>query len=61
MSGLERRYRRLLRWFPWEHRERHEEEMLSVLMAAARLSSAAMVAVRMWITGGSGWGAPCAG
>ncbi|MFF0771492.1 hypothetical protein ACFYUK_21585 [Nonomuraea wenchangensis] len=36
MSNLERRYRRLLRWFPREHRERHEEEMLSVLMAAAR-------------------------
>ncbi|MFG1688598.1 hypothetical protein ACGFNP_51230 [Nonomuraea sp. NPDC049269] len=36
MSDLEQRYRRLLRWYPREHRERHEEEMLSVLMAAAR-------------------------
>ncbi|MEU1391619.1 MULTISPECIES: hypothetical protein [unclassified Nonomuraea] len=36
MSDLERRYRRLLRWYPREHRERHEEEMLNVLMATAR-------------------------
>ncbi|NRQ33419.1 hypothetical protein HII36_16415 [Nonomuraea sp. NN258] len=36
MSELERRYRSLLRWYPREHRERHEEEMLGVLMAAAR-------------------------
>ncbi|YCK40236.1 hypothetical protein ACNF49_41080 [Actinomadura sp. ATCC 39365] len=36
MSNLERRYRRLLRWYPRAHRERHEEEMLNVLMAAAR-------------------------
>ncbi|MEV5897122.1 hypothetical protein [Nonomuraea fuscirosea] len=35
MSDLERRYRGLLRWYPRGHRERHEEEMLSVLMAAA--------------------------
>ncbi|MEU7833800.1 MULTISPECIES: hypothetical protein [unclassified Nonomuraea] len=36
MSDLERRYRSLLRWYPREHRERHEEEMLSVLMESAR-------------------------
>ncbi|MGV9386207.1 hypothetical protein ACWDRB_61120 [Nonomuraea sp. NPDC003707] len=36
MSDLERRYRRLLRWYPHGHRERHEEEMLNVLLAAAR-------------------------
>jgi hypothetical protein len=33
--GLEVRYRRLLRWFPREHRDRHGEEMLGVLLAAA--------------------------
>jgi hypothetical protein len=32
---LEVRYRRLLRWFPREHRQRHGEEMLGVLLAAA--------------------------
>ena len=35
MSGVERRYRRLLAWYPRDHRERHGEEMLAVLMAAA--------------------------
>ncbi|MCE6996461.1 hypothetical protein LZG04_16880 [Saccharothrix sp. S26] len=35
MSGLERRYRRLLSWFPRDHRERHGEEMLVVLMSGA--------------------------
>jgi hypothetical protein len=34
-AGLEARYRRLLRWFPAEHRVVHGEEMLGVLMAAA--------------------------
>lgn len=29
---LEQRYRRLLRWYPAEHRARHDEEMLGVLM-----------------------------
>jgi hypothetical protein len=33
--GLEARYRGLLRWFPREHRERHGEEMVGVLLAAA--------------------------
>jgi hypothetical protein len=33
--GLEIRYRRLLRWFPAEHRVVHQEEMLGVLMAGA--------------------------
>jgi hypothetical protein len=32
---LERRYRRLLAWYPREHRERNGEEMLGVLMAGA--------------------------
>ncbi|TQM78674.1 hypothetical protein FHX81_0950 [Saccharothrix saharensis] len=36
MSGLERRYRRLLSWYPRDHRERHGEEMLVVLMSGAR-------------------------
>ena len=35
MAGLEARYRRLLSWFPAEHRAVHGEEMLGVLMAAA--------------------------
>ena len=34
-AGLETRYRRLLRWFPAEHRAVHQEEMLGVLMAGA--------------------------
>ena len=33
---LERRYRRLLRCYPSSHREFHREEMLGVLLAAAR-------------------------
>jgi hypothetical protein len=33
--GLEARYRRLLGWFPADHRAVHGEEMLGVLMAAA--------------------------
>ena len=33
---LERRYRRLLRCYPPAHREFHREEMLGVLLAAAR-------------------------
>ena len=36
MNGLERRYRRLLSWYPRDHRERHGEEMLVVLMSGAR-------------------------
>ncbi|MEU4330185.1 hypothetical protein [Nonomuraea dietziae] len=35
MTALERRYRRLLTWYPKEHRARHEEEMLAVLLAAS--------------------------
>ncbi|SDI61990.1 hypothetical protein [Nonomuraea jiangxiensis] len=35
MSDLEHRYRRLLRLYPRDHRARHEEEMLGVLMAGA--------------------------
>ncbi|MFC4113460.1 hypothetical protein [Nonomuraea zeae] len=33
MTRLERGYRRLLAWYPKEHRARHEEEMLAVLLA----------------------------
>jgi hypothetical protein len=33
--GLERRYRRLLSAYPWEHRRVYEEEMLAVLLAGA--------------------------
>lgn len=35
MTALERRYRRLLAWYPKDHRARHEEEMLAVLLAAS--------------------------
>jgi len=35
-GGLEARYRRLLRWYPPSYRGRHEDEILGVLMAAAR-------------------------
>jgi len=35
MAGLEARYRRLLSWFPADHRVVHGEEMLGVLMAAS--------------------------
>ena len=33
--ALERRYRRLLAWFPAEHRREYGEEMISVLLASA--------------------------
>jgi hypothetical protein len=33
---LERRYRRLLRWYPPEHRQVHGEEMIGVLVAGQR-------------------------
>ncbi|WP_068924213.1 hypothetical protein [Planobispora rosea] len=35
MRALEGRYRRLLAWYPADHRARHEEEMLGVLLAGA--------------------------
>ncbi|MDG4784502.1 hypothetical protein O7626_00880 [Micromonospora sp. WMMD1102] len=34
--ALERRYRRLLACYPWEHRRAYEEEMLGVLLADSR-------------------------
>jgi hypothetical protein len=34
-DGLERRYRRLLRFFPARYRREHEQEILPVLMAGA--------------------------
>jgi hypothetical protein len=34
-TGLERRYRRLLRFYPRAFRREHEDEMLAVLMAGA--------------------------
>lgn len=34
-GALERRYRRLLAWYPPEHRRRYGDEMIGVLMAAA--------------------------
>lgn len=36
MSTLEDRYRRLLAWYPDDHRLDHEQEMLGVLLAGAR-------------------------
>ncbi|WP_131737204.1 hypothetical protein [Actinomadura roseirufa] len=36
MSTLERSYRRLLAWYPAEHRAAHEEEMLDVLLSTAK-------------------------
>jgi hypothetical protein len=36
VGGLEKSYRRLLRWYPALYRHRHEEEILGVLMATAR-------------------------
>ena len=34
-AELERRYRRLLKYFPARYRREHEEEIVSVLMAGA--------------------------
>jgi hypothetical protein len=34
-AALERRYRRLLDWYPADHRRAHGEEMIGVLLAAA--------------------------
>ena len=34
-AGLERRYRRLLGWYPQPFRNGHDEEMLAVLMATS--------------------------
>ncbi|HEX5188210.1 MAG TPA: hypothetical protein VFW16_01625 [Streptosporangiaceae bacterium] len=36
MSALERRYRRLLAWYPAQHRHAHGEEMIGVLLASAQ-------------------------
>jgi hypothetical protein len=36
MNELERRYRRMLAWYPWEHRRRYEDEMVETLVAGAR-------------------------
>ena len=36
VGGLEGSYRRLLRWYPSSYRNRHEEEILGVLMDAAQ-------------------------
>lgn len=38
--ALERRYRRLLAWYPAEHRSLHGEEMIGVLLAGARAGQA---------------------
>jgi hypothetical protein len=35
VNELERRYRRLLAWYPKEHRSLHEEEMIAVLLAGS--------------------------
>ncbi len=69
--GLEICYRRLLRWYPAEHRAVHQEEMLGVLMAGAEpgrsrpglaesadlLAGAARIRLRPGraLSGGPGW------
>ncbi|HTF12575.1 MAG TPA: hypothetical protein VK659_30830 [Asanoa sp.] len=35
-ADLEKRYRRLLAWYPWSHRRVYEDEMLAVLVVGAR-------------------------
>jgi hypothetical protein len=35
VNALERRYRRLLAWYPKDHRSLHEEEMIAVLLAGS--------------------------
>jgi hypothetical protein len=35
MAGLERRYRRMLLWFPAQHRQFYAEEMIGVLLASS--------------------------
>ena len=35
MTTLERRYRRLLAWYPWAYRQEHEDERLGGLLAGA--------------------------
>ena len=40
-ADLERRYRRLLAWYPPEFRRENGQEILAVLMAGARTASAA--------------------
>ena len=35
IAGLERRYRRMLLWFPAQHRQFYAEEMIGVLLASA--------------------------
>ncbi|MEU7852652.1 hypothetical protein [Nonomuraea sp. NPDC049141] len=37
MRSLEARYRRILAWYPQDHRARHEEDMIGVLLAGSRL------------------------
>jgi hypothetical protein len=37
VSALERRYRRLLAWYPAEHRRTYGDEMIGVLLAATPL------------------------
>lgn len=36
MRSLEDRYRRLLRWYPADHRDKYEDEMVGVLLDGAR-------------------------
>ncbi|HEV7708999.1 MAG TPA: hypothetical protein VGP16_12455 [Asanoa sp.] len=35
-ADLEKRYQRLLAWYPWSHRRVYEDEMLAVLVTGAR-------------------------
>jgi len=56
-TGLERRYRRLLAWYPRAYRRENEQEILGVLMASARegqrrpgpAASADLVTSALWM------------
>jgi len=42
-EDLERRYRRLLAWYPRAYWREHEEEMLAILLAEPATGSGALV------------------
>jgi hypothetical protein len=50
MNGLERRYRRLLAWYPTWFRLQNEEEILAVLLACARTGSGGPASSRHYRT-----------
>jgi hypothetical protein len=54
VTGLERRYRRLVACYPRAFRREHEQEILAVLMAGARVRGAEVA--RRPDTSGVFWG-----